>query len=315
MSQQLRGSLYLLGAAFLWGTTFVAQMTGMDELGPYGYSAARYVVGLAAILVVWYAFRGARAKAKAAGTYRSGWRYGVGSGLFMFTGSILQQVGMTGTTAGKAAFITSLYIVLVPIGAVLLGKRIRKENWAGAAIAVGGLYLLSMHGSFSLAYGDALELIGSFFWAGQILFIDRFAAHVDAIELSVSQIAVCAVGSIALALGFETVTMTALAHSWIPIAFGGICSSAIAFTLQIFGQKYADPAPAAILMSFEAVFGALSGCLVLGEILTARETAGCLLMLAGAIVTQAGLFFSATPQPPSQRGEGPKGGGSPLHDE
>ena len=283
MSQQLCGSLYLLGAAFLWGTTFVAQMTGMDELGPYGYSAARYVVGLAAILVIWYAFRGTRAQAKAAGTYRAGWKYGIGS--------ILQQVGMTGTTAGKAAFITSLYIVLVPIGAVLLGRRIKKENWAGAVIAVTGLYLLSMHGSFSLAYGDALELIGSFFWAGQILFIDRFASEVDAIELSVSQIAVCALGSLLLALGFETVTPTALASSWFPILYAGIVSSAIAFTLQIFGQKYADPAPAAILMSFEAVFGAISGVLVLGEVLTARETMGCLLMLAGAIVTQAGVFF------------------------
>ena len=293
-SLKLRGNLYLLGAAFLWGTTFVAQMTGMDGLGPYGYSAARYIVGLFAILVIWLAFRRKRKQAKAAGTYVAGWKAGIGSGLFMFIGSILQQVGMTGTTAGKAAFITSLYIVLVPIGAVLLGRHIRKENFAGAFVAACGLYLLSMHGSFELSYGDALELIGSFFWAGQILFVDRFASRVDAIELSVSQIAVCAAGSIFLALGFENVTMAGLQSSWIPILYGGIMSSGIAFTLQIFGQKYADPAPAAILMSFEAVFGALSGCLLLGEVLKEREVIGCVLMLAGAIVTQAGLFVRRT---------------------
>lgn len=296
MSLQFRGSLYLLGAAFLWGTTFVAQMTGMDELGPYGYSSARFLVGFVSVLIIWYAFRGQRAQAKAAGTYQAGWRYGIGSGLFMFTGSILQQVGMTGTTAGKAAFITSLYIVIVPIGAVLLGRHIKKENWVGAAIAVLGLYLLSMHGSFELSYGDALELAGSFFWAGQILFIDRFASRVDAIELSVSQIAVCFIGSTVLAMLFEDVTATALAHAWLPIFYGGVMSAGVAFTLQIFGQKYADPAPAAILMSFEAVFGALSGVLVLGEILTTRETVGCLLMLAGAIVTQAGLIFKSIPE-------------------
>ena len=287
----------MLGAAFLWGTTFVAQRTGMDELGPFSYSAARYLVGLLAILVVWRAFRGRRVRAKAAGTYRAGWKYGIGSGLFMFVATILQQVGLTDTTAGKAAFITSLYIVIVPIGAVLLGRRIRKENWAGAAIAAAGLYLLSMHGSFALSYGDALEFVGSFFWAGQILFLDRFAARVDAIEISVAQIAVCFAGSTCFMLAWEQAAASSFLHAWFAICFAGVMSSAVAFTLQIFGQKYADPAPAAILMSFEAVFGALSGCLVLGEVLTERETLGCLLMLAGAIVTQAGLFFKTRNAP------------------
>lgn len=290
---QLRGNLYLLGAAFLWGTTFVAQMTGMDALGPYGYSAARYFVGLFATLVIWWAFRGARAKAKAAGEYMPGWKAGLGSGTFMLIGSLLQQVGMTETTAGKAAFITSLYIVLVPIGAALLGRHIHRENWAGAAIAVIGLYLLSLGGSSSelaLSTGDALELIGAFFWAGQILFVDRFASRVDAVELSVAQVFVCFVGSLVMVSFFETVTVAALTSSAIAILYGGIMSAGVAFTLQIFGQKYAAPGPAAILMSFEAVFGALSGCLILGEVLTARELTGCALMLTGAIVTQLGQF-------------------------
>ena len=287
---RLRGNLYLLGAAFIWGTTFVSQMTGMEELGPYGYAAARYVLGFVSVLVIWYAFRGQRARARALGTYVSGWLPGLGSGLLMFVGSTLQQVGMTGTTAGKTAFITALYIVLVPLGAVFLGRKIRRENWYGAALATCGLALLSLHGSLAVAWGDVVVFVGAFFWAAQILFIDRFAARVDAIELSVAQVFVCMVGSVVLAALFETVTLPAIAHSWLAIFYGGVMSAGVAFTLQIFGQKYAEPGPAAIIMSFESVFGALASWFFLDEVLTAQELCGCLLMFLGMTVTQAGLF-------------------------
>ena len=287
---RLRGNLYLLGAAFIWGTTFVSQMTGMEELGPYGYAAARYVLGFVSVLVIWYAFRGQRARARALGTYVPGWLPGLGSGLLMFVGSTLQQVGMTGTTAGKTAFITALYIVLVPLGAVFLGRKIRRENWVGAGLAVVGLYLLSLHGSFSVAHGDVIIFISSFFWTAHILFVDRFAARVDAIELSVAQIFVCTVGSIVLAALFETVTAQALLHSWLPIFYGGVMSAGVAFTLQILGQQYAEPGPAAIIMSFESVFGALGGWLLLGEVLTRVEIMGCVLMFLGMLATQVGLF-------------------------
>lgn len=287
---RLRGNLYLLGAAFIWGTTFVSQMTGMEELGPYGYAAARYVLGFVSVLVIWYAFRGQRARARALGTYVPGWLPGLGSGLLMFVGSTLQQVGMTGTTAGKTAFITALYIVLVPLGAVFLGRKIRRENWYGAALATCGLALLSLHGSLAVAWGDAVVFVGAFFWAAQILFIDRFAARVDAIELSVAQVFVCMVGSVVLAALFETVTLPAIAHSWLAIFYGGVMSAGVAFTLQIFGQKYAEPGPAAIIMSFESVFGALASWFFLDEVLTAQELCGCLLMFLGMTVTQARLF-------------------------
>lgn len=287
---RLRGNLYLLGAAFIWGTTFVSQMTGMEELGPYGYAAARYVLGFVSVLVIWYAFRGQRARARALGTYVSGWLPGLGSGLLMFVGSTLQQVGMTGTTAGKTAFITALYIVLVPLGAVFLGRKIRRENWYGAALATCGLALLSLHGSLAVAWGDVVVFVCAFFWAAQILFIDRFAARVDAIELSVAQVFVCMVGSVVLAALFETVTLPAIAHSWLAIFYGGVMSAGVAFTLQIFGQKYAEPGPAAIIMSFESVFGALASWFFLDEVLTAQELCGCLLMFLGMTVTQAGLF-------------------------
>ena len=287
---RLRGNLYLLGAAFIWGTTFVSQMTGMEELGPYGYAAARYVLGFVSVLVLWYAFRGQRARARALGTSVPGWLPGLGSGLLMFVGSTLQQVGMTGTTAGKTAFITALYIVLVPLGAVFLGRKIRRENWYGAVLATCGLALLSLHGSLAVAWGDVVVFVCAFFWAAQILFIDRFAARVDAIELSVAQVFVCMVGSVVLAALFETVTLPAIAHSWLAIFYGGVMSAGVAFTLQIFGQKYAEPGPAAIIMSFESVFGALASWFFLDEVLTAQELCGCLLMFLGMTVTQAGLF-------------------------
>ena len=140
----LRGNLMLLLAAFIWGTTFVAQMVGMDGLGPFTYAAARYILGLLFLVGLWYAWRSSREGAKRAGTYRPGWKAGLGAGCIMMVATSLQQVAMLYTTAGKTAFITALYIIFVPLGAVLLGKRIHPENWAGAAMALLGLYFLSI---------------------------------------------------------------------------------------------------------------------------------------------------------------------------
>ena len=254
----LRGNLMLLLAAFIWGTTFVAQMVGMDGLGPFTYAAARYLLGFLFLVGLWYAWRGQREGAKRAGTYRAGWKAGLGAGCIMLVATSLQQVAMLYTTAGKTAFITALYIIFVPLGAVLLGKRIHIENWIGALLALVGLYFLSIRGAVSLSFGDGLVFISALFWTGHILFIDRFASLVDPIELSVTQIGVCAAGSLI----------------------------AVAFTLQILGQKYAEPGQAAIIMSFEAVFGALSSWLLLGEHMSAVQVLGCALMLSGMIVTQ-----------------------------
>ena len=204
----------------------------------------------------------------------------------MMAATSLQQVAMLYTTAGKTAFITALYIIFVPLGAVLLGKRIHPENWAGAAMALLGLYFLSIHGAVSLSFGDGLVFISALFWTGHILFIDRFASLVDPIELSLTQVGVCAAGSLIAALGFETVAVQPVLNAWFAIFYGGVMSAGVAFTLQILGQKYAEPGQAAIIMSFEAVFGVLSSWLLLGERMTAVQILGCALMLAGMIVTQ-----------------------------
>ncbi|MFV0635375.1 DMT family transporter [Mitsuokella sp. WILCCON 0060] len=282
----LRGNLMLLLAAFIWGTTFVAQMVGMDGLGPFTYAAARYILGFLFLVGLWYTWKGPRETAKRAGTYHAGWKAGLGAGCIMFVATSLQQVAMLYTTAGKTAFITALYIILVPLGAVLLGKRIHIENWIGAFLALAGLYFLSIHGEVALSFGDGLVLISAFFWTGHILFIDRFASLVDPIELSTTQVGVCAAGSLVAALLFETIAVQPIFSAWFAIFYGGVMSAGVAFTLQILGQQYAEPGQAAIIMSFEAVFGVLSSWLLLGEQMTIAQIMGCVLMLAGMIITQ-----------------------------
>ena len=288
---RLRGNLLLITAAFIWGTTFVAQQVGMDALGPFSYAAARYVLGFLAVLLIWCGYRRPREAKKRAGTYRSGWKAGIGAGFIMFAASSLQQVAMLYTTAGKTAFITCLYIIFVPLFSVFLKKRIRAENWFGAVLALMGLYFLCVKQEMSLSYGDTLLFISAFFWTFHILFIDRFAAMVDGIEISAMQIGVCAVLSSAVALGFADFSWAGVQAEAFPIFYAGVMSAGVAFTLQIIGQKYAEPAHAAIIMSFEAVFGALASWLLLHEVMSTMEIFGCLLMLAGMTVTQLGAFM------------------------
>ena len=199
---QLKGNLFLLLAAFIWGTAFVAQLVGMDDLGPFTYCSGRYILGFFAVVIVWFAMRGAREKKKAAGEYFPGWKYGICAGLIMFGGTTTQQISMLYTTAGKAAFLTCLYIIFVPLFSVLLKKKIRKENWIGAFLGMAGLYFLCIKDDLSWNIGDMYAFIGAIFWSFHILFIDRYADRADNIEISIGQISVCAVLSTILAFTF-----------------------------------------------------------------------------------------------------------------
>ena len=283
---QLRGALMLLGASFFWGTTFVAQMSGMEGLGPFSYAAARYFIGVLALAAVLWFTRRQRAKERLKNRYGRGFLTGLFIGITLFTASSFQQVAMVYTTAGKAAFITCLYIIFVPLVSVLIGKKIRTENWIGAFLAITGLYFLALSEELTVNFGDVLLLIGAFFWTAQILLVDRFANRVDAMELSIGQAFTAAVFSFAAMMIFENPSLDAIFNAAIPILYGGVMSSGVAFTLQIYGQKYAEPSAAAILMSFESIFGAVSGWLLLGEVMSGREIFGCVLMFAGIIVTR-----------------------------
>lgn len=287
-----RGNLYLLLTAFIWGTAFVAQAVGMERLGPFTYMAARFFLGGVALALFLYMGNEKRRQEKRAGIHFSGWRSGVLAGLIMFIAAALQQVGMQYTTVGKASFLTCLYLIFVPLAGVFLHQPLRFEHGAGAVLALGGLYFLCLKDSFALDYGDGIILVGAFFWTFHILFIDRFAAHVDIIEMSLAQVIMTFILSLAAALGLENWIWSDVIDGWQAIAYAGILSTGVAFTLQIAGQKYAAPASAAILMSLEAVFGALGGWVVLGQALTLREIFGCALMVAGMLIIQLyGFLF------------------------
>ena len=288
---QVKGTLMLLGASFFWGTTFVAQMTGMEGIGPFTYAAARYFLGLLSLIAVLIYTRKQRAKERRQGKYSHGFFIGIFTGIFLFIASSMQQISMLYTTAGKAAFITCLYIMFVPLGAKFLGKKIQLENWLGAALALIGLYFLAINEGFSVNFGDVILFFSAFFWAAQILLADKFANKVDLLELSTSQIFITTVLSTICMLIFENPTWAAVQAATFSIFYGGVMSAGAAFTLQLYGQKYVEPSVAAILMSFESIFGALSSWLILGEQMTGKEIFGCLLMLAGIFVTQWRVIF------------------------
>ena len=282
----LRGTLMLLAASFFWGTTFVAQILGMEGLGPYTYAAARFALGVLFIGALWFLYRDKRAAQRRAGTFRSGFRAGIPVGLAMFVGVTLQQVALLYTTAGKTAFITTVYIVLVPLAAVLLGQRVRAVQWGGAVLAFAGVYFLSAHGETTINTGDLLVLICSFFWMAQILLIDRYARAVDAIELCFMQMIICTIGSAVLAAIYESFAWSDIWGAAVPILYAGLFSCGVAYTCQILGQAYVEPTQAAILMSTEAIFAAVAGWIVLGETMSGVQLLGCALLLGGALMAQ-----------------------------
>ena len=276
----------LLAASFFWGTTFVAQILGMEGLGPYTYAAARFALGVLFIGALWFLYRDKRAEQRRAGTFRSGFRAGIPVGLAMFVGVTLQQVALLYTTAGKTAFITTVYIVLVPLAAVLLGQRVRAVQWGGAVLAFAGVYFLSAHGETTINTGDLLVLICSFFWMAQILLIDRYARAVDAIELCFMQMIICTIGSAVLAAIYESFAWSDIWSAAVPILYAGLFSCGVAYTCQILGQAYVEPTQAAILMSTEAIFAAVAGWIVLGETMSGVQLLGCALLLGGALMAQ-----------------------------
>ena len=281
-----RGNGCLLLAAFIWGTTFVAQSVGMENLGPFTYGAARFFLGVLALLSLWVLSGGPGRWATSSRSFA----VGAAAGCIMFVASAFQQYGMVYTTAGKASFLTCLYLILVPLTGVFLRQYIRAEHWTGAVLAVTGLYFLCVKEGLSLGLGDFLEICGAFFWTAHILFIDRFAAKIEAIAMSLAQVVVVFLLNLAMAVIFETAQAADITAAWVSIFYSGVFSTGVAFTLQIIGQREADPAPAAVIMSLESLFGALAGWLLLGETLSLREIIGCVLMGAGMLVSQAGGY-------------------------
>ncbi len=221
---------------------------------------------------------------------RALFRGGLLAGALLTAGVTLQQVGLVYTTAGKAGFITGLYVVLVPIFGIVKGYRTGKGSWAGAILAVAGLYLLSGRGALHPAagelFGDLLVLACSVFWAFHVLALARMSRKLSAVLLSIIQYMVCSIVNMILAISFEPIALSSVLHAAVPIIYGGVCSVGIGYTLQVVAQKHAPPGHAAIILSLEGVFAVVGGAILLSEQLSPRGIAGCSLMLVGMIVSQ-----------------------------
>ena len=281
---KLRADLLLLLTALIWGFAFVAQRVGMEYIGPYSFNGARFALGCLPLIP--FVLRNASAPL-AVHLLRAA-PGSLIAGLFLFIGSSLQQVGLVHTTAGKAGFITGLYVILVPILGLLLRQRTGRNTWLGALAAAAGLYLLSVDPPFSIAYGDALVLVSALFWAGHVLIIGRLSREIDWAALAFLQFAACSMLSTGLALVTEPIALQPLFDAALPIFYGGVLSVGVAYTLQVVAQRQAPAGHAAIILSLETVFAAFGGWLLLHETMSLRGLAGCGLMLVGMLVSQLG---------------------------
>lgn len=285
--QQLQSNILLLITAAIWGFAFVAQRVGAQYIGPFTFNGIRFALGGISLLpVLLLNNRHSEEKNKVSGDFHKVLVCGIIAGTILFLAATLQQAGMKYTSAGKAAFITGLYIALVPILGLIIKQKVGISTWGGVILAVAGLYFLSINENFTIENGDLLEIIGSIFWALHILVIDHFLKKVDALKLSFVQILTCSILSLASAMFFEKITLSGISQAMIPILYGGICSVGIAYTLQVVGQKHAKPSHAAIILSMETVFASLGGLIILKENLGARGNLGCLLMFSGMLLSQ-----------------------------
>ncbi|MBD3179341.1 MAG: EamA family transporter [Candidatus Latescibacteria bacterium] len=282
----VQSDLLLILTAAIWGFAFVAQRVGMKYVGPFIFNGVRFAL---AALFLFPLVLLKRRRGSEAGQWDTGRivRSGLFAGLFLFAGSSLQQAGVVFTTAGKAGFITGLYVVIVPLATLLFWReRTGSGTWIGAVLAVAGLYLLTMTGDFIPQKGDLLVLAGAFFFAGHVIAIGKLCRRVDPLALALVQCLVCSLMSLGVSALFENNSLESVFRAAIPIIYGGLFSVGLAYTFQIFAQRYAPASHASIIMSFEAVFAVLGGWLILHEVLSARGIWGCALMLAGMILSQ-----------------------------
>lgn len=286
MKDRLRGSLALLAATVIWGSAFIAQSVGMDHIGPMTFQAARCGLGAVFLLPIIFIFDKDKRNYFRSWANPKLWRTGILCGCALFVAAGLQQVGLVYTTAGKAGFITAMYIVLVPILGLFLRKKTPIAVWFSVILAVAGLYLLSCAGASDINIGDILMLGGALGFAVQITLIDSLAGDLDGLRLNCIQALVCSALS-ALVMAFtETPSLSDIAACALPIAYAGILSMGVAYSLQIVGQKHLPPTPASLIMSLESVFAALCGWLLLDEQMSPAELCGCGLVFAAVILSQ-----------------------------
>lgn len=291
-NQERKGSFMLTLTALIWGCAFVAQSVSMDHIGPFTFQCVRSLMGSAVLVPV---FLFVDAGKKSHGTYRKPtkeerkilFRAGIICGCIMTVAANLQQIGIQFTTAGKAGFITAMYILLVPIFGLFLKKKVSSRLWLCILIAVAGLYFLSVSdGLSSIGKGDLYVLFCAVAFSVHIIVVDHYAPLVDGVRLSCIQFLICGVLSGIMMFLRESPSLNAIIQAGVPILYSGVMSCGVAYTLQIIGQKYTRPTVASLLMSLESVFAVLAGIVILREVPTAKETLGCILMFCAIVLAQ-----------------------------
>jgi len=278
----------------IWGFAFVAQRSGMEFVGPFTFNAVRFTLGGISLIPLLLINRKRKFKNEPILPLSSNkilLKGGIIAGVILFFGASFQQGGMVYTTAGKAGFITGLYIILVPILGIMFKQKTSAAIWLGAVIALVGMYLLSVNENLTIGLGDLLVLASAFFWGLHVLVIGRFSPKTDSIQLAFFQFMLCAFFSLIASLIIETTILQNILDASIPILYAGVVSVGIAYTLQVVAQRDAHPSHAAIIMSLEAVFALIGGWIILDESIPLRGLIGCGLMLIGIIISQVGIRF------------------------
>lgn len=287
MGKELKASIMLFITSIIWGLAFVAQAQGMEHIGPFTFTAARSVVAIIFLYLTYVFFN------KTSKTYREQKfdmkrtiRGGILCGLVFTVAMNLQQSGLVYTTAGKASFLTALYIVFLPILGLFFGKRINKKLILCIIFAMIGTYLMSVKGSLEMNRGDVITIISAFVFAGHILLLSEFSKDTNAVLVSMLQFVVCGFFSIIAAFIFEGIDMSAILKSYLPILYVGTLSSGVGFTIQLMALKELEPVVASMISSLESVFGALFGWLILSQKMNEREIAGAIIIFLATLLAQ-----------------------------
>lgn len=275
--------LLLLSAALIWGFAFVAQVVGMDTVGPFTFNGVRFVIGSLALLPFLYFHREEKSPVS---TSIPLWAAFLMVGIPLFLGATLQQVGLQYTTASKASFLTANYLLMVPIAGLFLGQPLLRDYLIGAILAMTGVYFISITEDLTISYGDGLMLICAMAFTLQIHMLNYLTQRFSPVLLSAGQFMVTGLLNLLLAFLFETPTLAGLQGAAWPILYTGILSTSVAYTLQAVGQKYMPPTEASMILSMEMVFGGISGILFLDESFTLRQTIGVIAMTCGVFLSQ-----------------------------
>lgn len=291
MSKKMQGNIMLLITAMIWGSAFVAQSKGMEFIGPFTFNVLRNFVGGIVLLPVIAIFsRGNKYSAEEKKQIDKNTLIGgIFCGLVLFVASSFQQYGLVHTTAGKAGFITALYIVIVPLLGLFMGKKVPKIIWGCVALAILGFWLLCIKEGFTVGLGDLMVLICAFFYSMHIVTIDHFSPKADCVKMSCIQFWVAGFVSLIPMLLFEEPRFDAIMDAKWTVLYAGVLSSGVAYTFQIIAQKHTEPTVATLLMSLESVFAALSGWLILHESMLPKELLGCVLVFIAVIFAQIPL--------------------------